>query len=553
MNHLKTLASAAVMALALLAITAASASATILTDGSGTQLKTGTSITAESEGKTILDPPFGTIECSKSHIGGKTSNDGGGATTNVNITVETLSWSECNASMTVLAKGTLSVEGTSGNNGTLFSTGTEVTTSYLGFHCIFKTNNTKLGTVTGSANTKGNATLDIEATIPRTGGTSGSFCGSTAAWTGAYKFTSPSTMNIDKEVNEHFTTLTDASKNQLKTGTSITAESEGATTLHPAFGSVSCEESHFGGKTTSDGGESALSVTAVVEALTWSKCNATVTVLAKGTMRITSAGNNNAFLYSTGTEVTIVSGGGLHCIFKTNETTLGTITGSATTGGNATLDISATIPRTGGSSGVSCGSTAAWTGAYKFTTPTALNIDGTPVDPPPSTVLTDGSGNQLKTGTTITAESEGKTTLHLPSTDLECENSHFGGKTTSDGGGGNNVSASVSDFTLSKCNVTVTVLAKGTLSIKATGSSNGELLSTGTELTVVSGGLHCIFKTNNTKLGTITGSANTKSNATLDLEATLPRTGGSSGVSCGSTAQWTGAYKFTAPSTLNID
>jgi hypothetical protein len=36
----------------------------------------------------------------------------------------------------------------------------------------------------------------ISATIPRTGGSSGIFCGSTAAWTGAYKVMSPATLNI---------------------------------------------------------------------------------------------------------------------------------------------------------------------------------------------------------------------------------------------------------------------------------------------------------------------------------------------------------------------
>jgi hypothetical protein len=192
MTQLKILASTiATMALALLALTAP-ASATILTDGVGNQLKTGTFVTAESEGTTEQHPPFGSINCKKSHFAGKTSNDGG-AGASVNINVEAFSWSECNATFVTLQKGTLSINWTSGNNGTLVSSGTEWTTTFLGFHCIYKTNNTKFGTITGGTP----ATLDIEATLPRTGGSSGAFCGSTAQWTGSYKFTSPSTMLID--------------------------------------------------------------------------------------------------------------------------------------------------------------------------------------------------------------------------------------------------------------------------------------------------------------------------------------------------------------------
>jgi hypothetical protein len=196
MDHLKMIASTAVIALALLAVAAMPASATVLTDGSGNQLKAGTLVTAENEVTLEMHPPYGSLTCQKFHMGGSTTNDGG---TNVNVTIalESLSWSECNATYTPLLKGTLSIASTGGGNATLSSTGTEWTTVFLGFHCIYKTNNTKLGTLTGSSTTGGNATLDIEATIPRTGGSSGAFCGSTAQLTGSYKFTTPNPMNID--------------------------------------------------------------------------------------------------------------------------------------------------------------------------------------------------------------------------------------------------------------------------------------------------------------------------------------------------------------------
>jgi len=374
MDRLKALASTTALGLMLCALATGSASATIITDGTKAQLKTGTNITAETEGKTTLDASFGSIECGKSHLGGKTSNDGGGVGTNVNVTVENFTWSECNAAITVLAKGTLSIAWTSGNNGTLTSTGTELTVSYLGNHCIFKTTGTKLGTITGSATTGGNATLDIEATIPRTGGTSGALCGAGAQWTGSYKFTSPSTLNIDEAPPPPGATLTDGS-GTLKTGTSITAENEGETIWDPPIGSIGCKKSHLGGKTTNEGGATT-PVNISVEALNWTECNATITVLAKGTLSIVriGVGTGNGTLTSTGTELT-TQYFGYHCIYRTNNTKLGTITGSSTTKGNATLDIEATIPRTGGTSGAFCGLTIPWTGAYKFTSPSVLNVD----------------------------------------------------------------------------------------------------------------------------------------------------------------------------------
>jgi hypothetical protein len=203
MKYIKMLGLAAVAAAALMAFVGAStASATQLTSTDGAILKEKDFIHAENEGKVILDPPFGAIECSQSTVSNKITNAGSSTTTVVG-SVEALTFTLCNATVSVLKKGTLEfhtetgTEGTkNNNNGTLTSSGAEVTVEFLGTHCIFSTNNTDLGTVTGSATTGGNATLHISASIPRTGGRSGIFCGSTAAWTGAYKVTSPTPLNI---------------------------------------------------------------------------------------------------------------------------------------------------------------------------------------------------------------------------------------------------------------------------------------------------------------------------------------------------------------------
>ena len=224
MKFLKMPVFAAVTAALMVLVLAATASATTLTGSGGSTLGSGTELKAENEGTLTLHPPIGDIECKKSSLGGKTTN-AGGAGVEVEASIESLSFSECNATVTVLAKGSLKIKGTSGNNGSLTSSGNEVTVEFAGFHCIFKTSSTTLGTLTGSATTSSNATLDISATIPRTGGRSGAFCGSTASWTGSYKFTAPSTLNIDGEGGgggKTSTTLTTSLSGESKSGEEIT-------------------------------------------------------------------------------------------------------------------------------------------------------------------------------------------------------------------------------------------------------------------------------------------------------------------------------------------
>jgi hypothetical protein len=187
MKYLKMFGLAA-LAAALMAFAAVgTASAATLEDAGGV-MEVGDKISAESS-HTVLHPPFGSITCAQSSVSGTITNAHG-----VSGSVDSLSFSSCNATVTVLKKGTLSIDG----NGVLTGSGQEVTVNYLGTHCIFSTNSTKLGTVTSSSKTKGHAVLDIEATIPRTGGGSGAFCGSTAQWTGNYTVTNPATLNVLK-------------------------------------------------------------------------------------------------------------------------------------------------------------------------------------------------------------------------------------------------------------------------------------------------------------------------------------------------------------------
>jgi hypothetical protein len=198
MKYVKMLGLAALAAALMAFVVAGTASATELTNGSG-MVTTGSTIASAAEGTTTLHPPIGDIECSGSEVEGTTSNTGG-STETVSGNISKLTFTGCNAEVVVIEKGSLEIHtktASADNNGTLTSTGAKVTVTFVGFHCIFTTNSTDIGTVTGSATTGGNATLDIEATIPRTGGRSGAFCGSTAQWTGSYSVSNPSPLNID--------------------------------------------------------------------------------------------------------------------------------------------------------------------------------------------------------------------------------------------------------------------------------------------------------------------------------------------------------------------
>jgi hypothetical protein len=204
MKNLKLFTSAAALAAAALSIVAPAVSATVLTDSNGMTLNAGTTFNAEAEGHVVLDSVVGEVKCNSS-VSGEITN-AGGSTETVNGQIKTLSFTGCTdgADVTVINGnvGGLEIhtsETGANNNGTLTSSNTEVTIEIFGAHCIFKTSATDLGTVTGSKTTGGNATLDISARIPRTAGRAGALCGSSAPWTGSYKFTAPSGLNVDGE------------------------------------------------------------------------------------------------------------------------------------------------------------------------------------------------------------------------------------------------------------------------------------------------------------------------------------------------------------------
>ncbi len=196
MKYVKMLGLLTATATALLAF-AVPASATTVTSS------TGETPTIHATAGELTLHGAATITCAGSTISGTISSHGSGVTASGSIS--SLSFSSCgNSHVTVLSNGTgangtgtleLHEKSGGGNESALTSNGTRITLQLtsLGISCIFETNNTDLGTLTGGEH----AVLDIKAaSIPRVAGDNGIFCGSNGVWTGSYAFTHPTDFTV---------------------------------------------------------------------------------------------------------------------------------------------------------------------------------------------------------------------------------------------------------------------------------------------------------------------------------------------------------------------
>ncbi|HEY8502833.1 MAG TPA: hypothetical protein VIL21_09115 [Solirubrobacterales bacterium] len=195
MKYSKTLVLVALSMAALLASTSI-ASATILTDAP-VPIYTSV-IKAESEGAITMHGVV-TLTCN-STIEGSIEQHGNEITTGGSTT--SLTFTECGSfDVTVKNGGSLEIhtrESSPNGNGTLTSTGMQFTVNVtpLGISCVYTTFETDIGTLTGSSATGGTAKVDLEGSIPRTGGSV--YCGtSSGPLTGTYKITTPDYLDVD--------------------------------------------------------------------------------------------------------------------------------------------------------------------------------------------------------------------------------------------------------------------------------------------------------------------------------------------------------------------
>jgi hypothetical protein len=195
MKYLKTCVVTALAAAALLALPAngSATTITVTTDITSDTVTAGAEITATlTEGtEAILKSAFiGEVKCSGAHLALSITN-AGSLTTTVSGDFTTHSVTACNASVTTVKSGTFEIHTTEVNangNGILTSSGTEFTTELAGLHCIYSTSNTQIAHITGTHTGHVHITSS-SAAIPRTGGRSGAFCGSSATWTAGYTVT----------------------------------------------------------------------------------------------------------------------------------------------------------------------------------------------------------------------------------------------------------------------------------------------------------------------------------------------------------------------------
>jgi hypothetical protein len=200
MKYVKILGLLAVAAAAMMAFAASASATTVtgptITEGVHTtqsQIETPTIHAVNENGHVKLHNSIVNIECSSTVTGTVTTH---GPTETTSGPISVLSFFNCTNEWVIDVEkaGSLEIHYTSGSDGTLTSTGARVTATRAGLSCIYETNATDIGLLTGEKGPNGEATLDIAASIPRVGGSF--LCGgSTATWTGNY--TTTHTLKVD--------------------------------------------------------------------------------------------------------------------------------------------------------------------------------------------------------------------------------------------------------------------------------------------------------------------------------------------------------------------
>jgi hypothetical protein len=247
----------------------------------------------------------------------------------------------------------------------------------------------------------------------------------------------------------------------------IAATSEGHVVFDNPIAKVECESS-VEGKVESHG--EGVTAKGNVSSLTFTGCTNSwhVTVVAAGSLEVHPSEYGDGTVTSSGVTIEATRLG-VTCRYATSNTSLGTLTGSYSTEGKATLDVDAAVPFHSGS--IFCGAGAtSWTGSYTINTPEFLTVDANAADtvrlcekevepcPDPDT---------FPSGTEFVADPKGsgaatfKWTYKGVAKSTSCTETKFVGKTTVKEGVGY-VKGSISKIEFPKCapicEVTVTTL-----------------------------------------------------------------------------------------------
>lgn len=209
MKYLKTLG-LAVLAAAALTTFAVSASATTLTSPAGTTLGVGAKVKFAAESSLQTHGENFNITCGGFSFEGQLTQAGGAEET-VRFPIQSLNVGFCGGGHTLAVLKTGSIEihtdsESADGNGTVTWSGGEIFAglhrTILGFpitvNCVYYSENTLLGTLTGSKNREGKtATLDYTgAVLPMREGAP-AFCGESFTWTGSSTVESPDYLDVD--------------------------------------------------------------------------------------------------------------------------------------------------------------------------------------------------------------------------------------------------------------------------------------------------------------------------------------------------------------------
>jgi hypothetical protein len=350
------------LAIVLISLAGASAASATILEVKGAAKNERVSFSASLKGSATLSSTSGVFAntCTASQLGGYTVTPYFGPA--VSGQVSTLSYGSCtHENVFVFKMGTLSIRSNGGTNGTVSSTGAELTVPVTIFGFVASatctTNETDLGTLTGAAS--GSATLHVNAILT---------CGEilpTAKLEATYTVTSPEGLGVTPTT----TTLevNGAAKNQAVL---IRASSIGSVTLKSAagLGTNTCSASTIEESTTAFSGTAVLGQ---VSLLSFSFCtHSNVVIDAKGTLSIERIpGTTNGTVRSTGAIITMpvtVGSSVVTATCTTNETDIGTLTGVAT--GHARLDVNAAL---------NCGSSflnSIWEATYEVTNLEGLGV-----------------------------------------------------------------------------------------------------------------------------------------------------------------------------------
>jgi hypothetical protein len=196
MNHLKGLAIAAAIAVALLVVAGTgSSSATVLcktksSPCSSPYLKGTLFKGVLTPGTTaVFKAGFATIECTEGDGSIETTSNGS-ATETVTGTTKTLNFGGCNGEINVLKPGTGEIHWTSKTNGTFTAEGMEVTATTLGVHCVYGGKITSGITLNGGEN----PTITINAKVPKISGSF--FCSDPGTMTASLTVTEPTPLYV---------------------------------------------------------------------------------------------------------------------------------------------------------------------------------------------------------------------------------------------------------------------------------------------------------------------------------------------------------------------